>query len=291
MITPEEFKIKTPLGHAISVTKFASESSNNKSIIISSATGVLQKFYSKFANYFASIGYTCYTFDYFGIGPSSNSIADLKKNALSLKDWAIYDQSSVVKFVKDSHPNTTITLLTHSLGGQLLAFNTHANLIDNVVTIASQSGYYKHWRGIDRYKMYIYWNLLIPVTTTLFGYFPTKTLGLFENLPKQATLQWRRWANHPDYMLGECDRTTTNFDTLACPMLAISFPRDFYAPKVAVDWLASQYSKASVDRRHIIPEELDIPDVKHFGFFRDTYKDSLWNLTHDWISSKNEESF
>jgi predicted alpha/beta hydrolase len=282
----EKLQIATPLGYKISVTKFSSEIPIEKSIVISSATGVLQKFYAKFAKHFAAIGYTCYTFDYHGIGGSSSGIKALKKNSLTLKDWAENDQSSVVKFAKDKQPNYPITLVAHSLGGQLLAFNTHAHLIDNVITIASQSGYYKHWVGIDRYKMYAYWNLLIPPTTSLFGYFPTKKLGLFENLPKQATLQWRRWANHSNYMLGEFNRDSTNFDTLTCPMLILSFPRDFYAPKPSVDWLASQFSKANIDRRHIIPEELGIPDVKHFGFFRNIYKDSLWEMTHDWIKEK-----
>ncbi len=284
-MTSKTLQLKTPLGYTIGVTKFIPQTYNRRTVVISSATGVLQKYYSKIALYFASLGYVVYTFDYYGIGSSNNSIKALKQNTCDLKTWSKNDQASVVKFAKDSFPDHTLTLLTHSLGGQLIAFNTHYNLIDSIITVASQSGYYKLWQGLDRFKMNIYWNALIPLTTALFGYFPTKKMGLFENLPKKATQQWRRWANHPNYMLGEFEQSTTNFSKITCPILALSFPRDFYAPKASVDWLANQYTKTNVERRHIIPEDLGIPDVKHFGFFRDTYKESLWHMAHDWITN------
>lgn len=287
MIIDEEIQLETPLGYSISITKYYSDNNNRKSLVISSATGVLQKYYSKISKHFAALGYVCYTFDYYGIGKSNNSIKALKQNNCDLKTWSENDQSSVIKFVKNQNPENKLTLLTHSLGGQLIAFNRHYNLIDSIVTVASQSGYYKLWKGLDRFKMFLYWNGLIPITTSLFGYFPTKKLGLFENLPKKATSQWRRWANHPEYMLGEFNREETNFDTISCPILVLSFPRDFYAPKPSVDWLAEQYTKAKIDRRHIIPSELDIPDVKHFGFFREVFKDSLWKITHDWIKKSH----
>lgn len=279
----EEFQLPTYLDYKIAVTKFSSENSTNRTIVISSATGVLQKYYSKIATHFANLGYAVYTFDYYGIGESNNSIKALKQNTCNLKVWSENDQSCVVEFAKKQYPNSKLTLLTHSLGGQLIAFNKHYKLIDSIVTVASQSGYYKHWKGFDRFKMYVYWNILIPTTTALFDYFPSKKMKLFENLPKKATQQWRRWANHPDYMLGEFNKTETNFNNISCAILALSFPRDFYAPKASVDWLANQYSKATVDRKHIIPEELGIADVKHFGFFRKTFKDSLWKMTQEWI--------
>jgi len=285
MIVSEEIQLETPLGYHIGLTKFSSETNIKKTLVISSATGVLQKYYYKIASHFASLGYICYTFDYYGIGKSNASIKALKQNTCDLKTWAENDQTTVVKFAKEKNPNHNLTLLTHSLGGQLIAFNKQHLLIDNIVTIASQSGYYKHWKGLDCFKMFVYWNFLLPIPTSLFGYFPAKKMGLFENLPKQVAMQWRRWANQPNYMLSEFEITQTNFNKIACPILVLSFPRDFYAPKSSVDWLANQYTRAKIDRRHIIPKEFNIPDVKHFGFFRDVYKDSLWKITHEWISN------
>ena len=282
----DKLKIDTPLGHQIGVTVFKPTNTNNKSIIISSATGVLQNYYAKFASYFSHLGYTCYTFDYYGIGESNSKTNNLKQNTISLKDWGANDQSSIVSYVKDKNPNHSIILITHSIGGQILPFNTKINLVDTIVTVASQSGYWKHWRGFERFKMFTFWNVLIPLATPIFGYFPAKKLGLFENLPKNMTYQWRRWGKKPDYMLGEFKKEDTSFNIFDRTMLSLSFPKDEFAPKSAVDWLANQFTNAEVERLHIVPEDYNIPNVGHFGFFRDTFKYSLWEMTHNWINKQ-----
>jgi len=278
-----ETTLLTPLGHYIGVTTFLPKITNNKSIVISSATGVLQKYYAKFSTYFASIGYTVYTFDYHGIGKSGSDIESLKQNTSTLKDWGNNDQASVLGLANKENPKSSLTLLTHSVGGQVFSLNAKHHLVDNVVMIASQGGYWKDWKGLQRIKMYLYWHAMIPWVTPLFNYFPAKKMGLFENLPKKAVYQWSNWGKKKEYMLSEYDKKDTFFDAVTCAMLIMSFPRDFYAPKKNVDWLASHFSNAKIDRQHIMPEEIGIPDVKHFGFFRDTYKDSLWKSTHDWI--------
>lgn len=91
MSFPIDVKIKTPLGHNLSITVFKPKTSINKSIIISSATGVLQHYYYKFASYFSELGYTLYCFDYSGIGKSNFSSADLKQNTVDLKSWGEND--------------------------------------------------------------------------------------------------------------------------------------------------------------------------------------------------------
>lgn len=277
--------LKTPANYNISATLYLPKTTNNRSIVISSATGVLQRYYQKFATHFSMLGYTVYTFDYYGIGKSSSDISTLKNNTYDLVSWGKNDQATVVKYAKDQNPEHKITVITHSIGGQILAFNPYYKLIDNVITVASQSGYWKLWKGLSKLKMNIYWNAMIPIATKAFGYFPAKKMGLFENLPKHMVYQWRRWANHKNYMLGEFNINDTSFNKYSGSILALSFPRDGFAPKTAVDWLANQYTKATVDRRHLIPEELNIPDVKHFGFFRDTYKTSLWVMVDEWIKS------
>jgi len=276
-------KIDTPLGYQIGLTQFKPETCNTVSIVISSATGVLQKYYSKFAQHFATLGYTTYTFDYCGIGLSNSETKQLKHNKVSLSDWGSNDQASVIKFAKDQKPDNLVILITHSIGGQIVSFNSNHHLIDGLITVASQSGYWKHWKGFQRFKMYIFWNVLIPFTTPLFGYFPAKLMGLFENLPKHMAYQWRRWGKQPEYMLSEFKKEDTFFNSFSCPMLALSFPKDEFAPKSSVDWLANQFDHVSLERKHIIPQEYNIPTIGHFGFFRETFKESLWQMAHDWI--------
>lgn len=278
-----DLRIDTPLGHSLSCTYFNPEKPIHKSIIISSATGVLQHYYYKFASYFSGLGYNVYTFDYNGIGKSNSSISQLKQNSNDLKAWGQNDQASIINYVKSKNPRHKIIVITHSIGGQILAFNKRISEIDTIVTIASQSGYWKLWKGYERFRMFTFWYILIPIFTTFFGYFPAKKIGLFENLPKHMVYQWQRWGKHKNYMLGEFEFEKLEFKNFHKSLLSLSFPKDTYATKASVDWLAKQFTNAQIDRRHLIPEVLDIKNVGHFGFFRKRFKDSLWKMTHNWI--------
>lgn len=279
-MSQEYFEIATRNNRRIAVSKFSPQQSNAKSIVITSATGVLQKYYAKFAIHFASLGFTVYTFDYSGIGKSQSHA--IKQNTCNLQDWAI-DQGLVLEYAKTINPNHNIILITHSIGGQLIGLNPKIKLANAIITVCSQSGYWKLFKGFNRFKMYVFWHIIIPAATPLFGYFPAKTLGLFENLPKRAAYQWRSWGISPNYMLSQFNSSELYFKNVTCNVLALSFPRDWYAPKQAVDWLANQFTNATVDRQHIIPEDLNIEDVQHFGFFRAKYSDSLWVMTNQWI--------
>ena len=104
MSKPIDSYLTTALGHNLSITVFKPKASINKSIIISSATGVLQRYYFKFAAHFSELGYTVYSFDYSGIGKSNLSDADLKQNTVNLKAWGENDQSSIVAYAKSQNP-------------------------------------------------------------------------------------------------------------------------------------------------------------------------------------------
>ncbi|WP_179345551.1 alpha/beta hydrolase family protein [Winogradskyella ursingii] len=283
MTEPIEVSIKTVMGHNLGATVFKPKNQNNKSIIISSATGVLQRFYHKFARYFSELGYTIYTFDYYGIGKSNSNVTSLKQNKINLKSWGENDQAAVVAYVKSQNVDHKIIVITHSIGGQILAFNQNIHQIDAIITVASQSGYWKHWKGYERYRMFTFWYLMIPMLTPIFGYFPAKTINLFENLPKQMVYQWRRWGRQKDYMLSEYNYDDLQFKNFHKDLLSLSFPNDEYASVSSVDWLTKQFINSNVDRRHVVPGDLGIPNIGHFGFFRDKFQDSLWTLLHKWI--------
>lgn len=274
------FEIEINNKRCISVSKFTGQQSNSKSIVIASATGVLQKYYNKFAAHFTTLGFTVYTFDYCGIGASCST--KIKSNSCNLNDWAL-DQAEVLHFAKNENPSGKIILITHSIGGQLIGLNPKINLADAIIMVCSQSGYWKLFKGFNRFRMFMFWYVLIPLTTPLFGYFPAKKLGLFENIPKNVVYQWRSWGIKKNYMLSRFSAKHLFFKAVKVPVLSFSFPRDIFAPIETVDWLASQFVNTTVDRQHIIPEDLKIEDVKHFGFFRPNFKTSLWKTTTLWI--------
>lgn len=276
----KELSIQTENGHHIAVSKFFLKTPSNHAIVISSATGVLQKYYSHFAGFCASKGVAVYTFDYSGIGKSISSTAALKKHSEDLKSWGQQDQASVIVLARKEHPDAVLTLITHSIGGQLLGFNPKHHLLNKVIMVASQSGYWKDFKGFHRLKMWSFWHFLIPAFAPLFGYFPAKKLGLFENLPKNVVYEWASWGKKEEYMM-HFKNADYLFDKVRLPMLSWSFPKDSFAPIKTVDWLAKQYENAQITRMHYPEEKQKQPG--HFGFFKPDFKELLWEQNLNWI--------
>lgn len=274
--------IETKRGYRIAAQKFSSKKEIQKTLVISSATGVLQKFYSKFASFFAEQGFVVYTFDYRGIGTSGSSIYELKNTAVTLTDWAQNDQAAVVAFAKKAHPNAALILVTHSLGGQLVGLNPNYHMLDKVILVGSQSGYWRYFPGFQKLKMWAFWYLAIPVMTTIFGYFPAKKLGLFENLPKNMVYEWAKWGRQSAYMMPFKDDPSNYFSAIDVPILSLSFPNDPFAPKKTVDWLSDQYENAKLTRVHYQPENNE-KQPGHFGFFKPAFEESLWKKSLKWI--------
>jgi predicted alpha/beta hydrolase len=276
----EMVKIPTRAGHILTGTLFTPLHPEGQSLLISSAAGMLRRFYHAFAKHFASNGFTVLTFDYWGIGDSGGSPDALKKNRYNLAHWGSNDQAAAVSFLKASAPDVPLSLVTHSIGGQICGFNPEHPRIDRILMVASQTGYWRLFDGWHKYKMWFFWNAMIPWTTPFFNYFPAGRLGLFENLPREMAYQWKRWGKRAEYMMAFRD-SDYFFDQLRMPILSLSFQGDTLAPPKSVDWLALQYTTADVRRVHYTVEG-DIPG--HFGYFRPRSKKTLWSYTHQWIT-------
>lgn len=95
----------------------------------------------------------------------------------------------------------------------------------------------------------MFWHIITLVLTPFFGYFPSKKLGLFENLPKPVVYQWRNWGKQPNYFLSEFNSSDLFFEKITCPTLILSFSKDQFAPKGAVDWFAKLFINSKIDRQ------------------------------------------
>lgn len=278
--TEYQVAIPTRAGYSLTGTLFPPSGPLRGSMVVSSATGVLQRFYRNFARHFSSLGYAVLTFDYRGIGQSGGEQTSEGTISAKLTDWGANDQAAAVAFLKGRYPIAPLSLVTHSIGGQLLGFNPEYPGIDHVIMVASQSGYWNFYRGWHKLKMWVFWHLMIPGLTRPFGYFPANALGLFENLPGKMALEWMRWGKRPEYMMAFRKPDHYYFERIRSPLLMLSFPADPLAPVAAVDWLADQYSQAKTTRIHYT-EEGKRPG--HFGFFKKGKGDLLWKKTAAWL--------
>ncbi len=256
-------------------------------LVVASATGVLQRYYQSYARFMADAGYAVLTFDYRGIGASRP--ARLRGVPFRMQDWGIHDLTAAIDYVGRTFPATPVDYVGHSVGGQILGLSPSCVKIRRAQFVASQYGYWKLWPLAPRVRIYLHWFFLLPVLTHLFGYFPARKIGLFEDLPRGVALEWARWCKSPDFLFGCVAAEQLHYEEVRCPILSLSFSDDDYAPVQAVRRLLAHYPAARVVHRHVRPEELGLRTTGHFGYFKEANRPHFWPQSLAWFEAEEVE--
>jgi predicted alpha/beta hydrolase len=284
----ENLSIRTIDGYFLSVTCFTPSRFNRNIVLINSATGVKQNYYRDFAAYLSTEGFKVYTYDYRGIGGSRP--AKMRHFLATMEDWGSLDYHSMVQYITLAHPDLQLVVIGHSLGGQLIGMSSLSAKADAIVTIGSQTPYWKNFEGnFTKLKLWFFWYTLIPLTTKLFGYFPGSLIRLFEDLPEGVARQWARWAKTKNFIFDEFPEKRKQYAALSQPGLMISFSDDELAPRAAVEDLMQIYSNVKWNHMHLRPEDVIQRKVGHFGFFRKLMHSTMWRETVNWINAVLEE--
>jgi predicted alpha/beta hydrolase len=89
--------------------------------------------------------------------------------------------------------------------------------------------------------------------------------------------QWRRWCLSPDYLMGEGGAAwQRRYDTVANPILSLSFTDDEFMSARSITSLHRFYAHAPREMRRIAPQDIGARAIGHFGFFRERFAQSLW---------------
>jgi predicted alpha/beta hydrolase len=151
-----------------------------------------------------------------------------------------------------------------------------AERLAGVLAVASQSCYWRHWRGADRLGMWLLIHGLLPAATRLAGYFPGALLRQGEDLPAGVALEWARWCRHPRYLVGALD-AEAQAARFRSPLRLLAMADDtLYAPRPAAEALLDLYPGARKEMQWLEPHALGAPRIGHFGFFRSRFRDTLW---------------
>jgi predicted alpha/beta hydrolase len=268
-------------GTALVMRTFQSSASPRAAVIIPSAMGVAQQFYTQFAQWLAGQGYHVTTFDYRGIGLSAPPT--LRGFQVNIFDWA-EDCAAVIDRVKSRLPDAPLHWIGHSLGGQLLGLIPNRERIDRVVTVATGSGYWLEnaWRT----KSFVWWLwfVVVPIALRVAGYFPGKRLRKVGNLPRGVMAQWRRWCLSREYVVGaEGEHVRKAYASVRMPMLSLSFTDDEMMSARGIRSLHGLYTNAPVEYRRISPPDVGARLIGHFGFFRPQFERTLWPLVPQWL--------
>ncbi|HYD55370.1 MAG TPA: alpha/beta fold hydrolase [Burkholderiales bacterium] len=277
-----EVEVVASDGYRLAATLFRPGASNRRAVQVHAAAGVRQEYYADFASFLAERGFTVVTFDYRGVGRSARM--HVREIRARMRDWALLDAPAISRYVEEELSFDKRIGIGHSFGGQSFAVMPGAERLAAVLAVASQSCYWRHWQGVDRFGMWLLTHGLLPAATHLAGYFPGALLRQGEDLPSGVALEWASWCRHPRYLVGALgmDERAAAF---TAPLRLIAIADDtLYAPRAAAEALLVLYPNARKEMKWLRPEEIGAQRIGHFGFFRGRFRDTLWRDAAEWLA-------
>ncbi|GAB4250520.1 MAG: alpha/beta fold hydrolase [Ekhidna sp.] len=274
-----DFMIKCGDGKLIAATHYGFEGS--PMVIISPALGTHRKYYDAFANYLFNEGFQVLTFDYRGIGESRTSLKDPQS---TLTNWGKQDLTAAISWANTHDPRQPIMLVGHSVAGQIFPLAENKHQVKAAYFVASQTASNLYWSMPERWKVKLFWNLILPTTTALTGKLPSWAYGGKQDLPKYAAVEWAEWGTHQNGVIQDDQDRMKAFKEISIPLRFISLDDDnMLAPRKAVERLMDQYGSPSKEHFHWYPDEFMKKSIGHFGFFRSQNED-LWNDALIWLN-------
>jgi len=252
-------------------------------VVLAPATGVPRRYYAPFARFLAQRGFDVLSFDYRGTGDSQALWGDASL-AARMSDWGSLDFGAALEWAWERHPGTRPLVVGHSAGGQLVGLGRGSRPLGGVLGIAAPSGAHRHWPLPWRPLLGVYWRLAVPSLVGFYGKLPAWA-GVGIDLPGGVAREWARWCLSPNYLLdhvGAADRA--GYTGLEAPILAFSFEGDLYAPRAAVEAWLGFFPASRRSHRHV--ERSERGAVGHFGFFREQYRETLWQEAAAWLESR-----
>ena len=280
----QDLTITTADGYQLQASEFTPATSNGIGLIINGATGVVRKYYQAFAHFLSEQGFTILTYEFRGIGESTQA-AD---NALvpSMMHWGQHDMDAVLSHFIDRHPELTIKGIGHSIGGQLLGIMPDNNRYDSFLNIASQHIYWKNWPLKDRPLSVVFFFGILPLFYKLTGGLPSWVLGA-EYLPKHVARDWSRFGRKKAYIADENGQPMRKgFSAYKGKMRLYSMADDKrFAPPNCVRELEKLYHNAQTDIQTFHPSEYGMKAIDHFGFFKKNMNKKAWFESAEWLKN------
>lgn len=270
-IVPRRIEIAARDGVKLAATIHEPVDHSGRVVVIAGAIAVKHTFYDRFARFLATTGLRVITFDYRGIGDTVHGKSRSQRGGL--REWGECDLASVLDYALTLSIQPKLLVVAHSVGGQLVGLADNNDCVNAMLAISTQTGRWRLWPKRRRYFLLVFWTVLLPLTTRLFGYFPAKRLGLGEDLAEDAALEWARWCRSAEYFVDADGRALpSHFENFEGELLACVIEDDWMAPREAVEDLLRRYVRANIER--IVLRSVDGP-IGHFGFFREAGR-PLW---------------
>ncbi len=259
-------------GAPIAVRGYESTGAACAHVVIGNAVGVHQRYYQDFAAWLARQGFLVWTFDWRGQGESLQG--SLRAAHPTLQDWVL-DYEAVIAHAKALMPRKPLLLVGHSLGAQLPGLFACPERVDGMLAVAAGSGYWRVNAPQLRKSILPFWYAVMPVTTTLCGYFPGARLGMVGDLPASIAWQWRRWCLHPQYGMG-AENARDAYARVRFPVHLLRMMDDEMMSEQGNADLLAMYANAPHTVEQLGPQDTAGQRIGHLGFFKPRFEAMLW---------------
>ncbi|MFL4469803.1 alpha/beta fold hydrolase [Tateyamaria armeniaca] len=265
-VTERSIMFKTQDGAELVGRLYLPDAPPMAAVVLNSATGVLQTFYTHFARWLAAErGIACLTYDYRDMGRSWSG--PMRASLADMSDWGIRDQVAARRVMARTIPDTHLWIIGHSLGAMLLPNQPETDTLTRVIGVASGMVHYTDHPWPYRALAMNFWFTAGPLATALCGYMPGKRLRFGEDLPSEVFWQWRRWCTSRGFNAADFGPKlpAPNWTSRASVRLH-AFTDDDLIPPHCVERLARNYGGAAKVVR-INPKDHGLDTVGHLSAF------------------------
>lgn len=252
-------------------------------VIINPATGVLARYYHRYAYYLAGHGFLVLTYDYRGIGLSRSN--RMRVAGFRWRDWGELDFDAAIAWAQAQSPEGPLMVVGHSIGGFLPGFAPAAGRITRMLTVGAQYAYWRDYARDKRLRMVLKWHVAMPALTAVFGYFPGRRLGWLEDLPAGVANEWSFRGAEMETSYPACDRPLImkRFAAVRAPILAIGTTDDEYGTPQAIARGLGYYQGSERTQVLLSPRDLGVTAIGHFDLFHARHGEGFWPMTHEWL--------
>lgn len=276
----EDLLLATADGHELPASLYLPDRPNGIAVQVNSATLVPRGYYKAFAEFLAGRGFTLLTYD------CRAMISDpqvLRREKSGVLDWARYDQPAATAWLRARFPDLRLSIVAHSLGGQILGLSPLAAEARAILMIATAQGYWRKWPMRARLAMLFRNHLSVPLQIARFGYVP-RGMGPGLPLSAQAAREMARFQHHPGFFCDEAGQALRpHNDDIRVPLRHITFSDDEVVPSGTEIDLASFYPNADWRHDRKTPRDFGAERVGHFGYFRRSMPRAAWEDAAEWL--------
>lgn len=265
--------------YSLAAHLFEPQISNQKVLLINSATGVKQQIYFSVAQFFADHGFTVITYDYRGIGLSKPH--KMRGFEASMRVWGTTDYKALTDYIKSNFEDYKKYCLGHSVGALILGMNPDSEIFEEFIFVGTQNAFVGNLRLKTKIEAYLGFGIVQPLFTVLLGYFPASWFGLGESLPSGSAFDWRILILNKKSTNNLLEKSADFSKKLKQKVLVIWAEDDAWLTEKGVkSLLENTYATLRPTYRHIYTSESEKGEIGHVNFFR-SYNRKLWKILLD----------